>query len=98
MSPWPGKRASHDPFTAASWFPVSTGYQDSDHQVPAVEQFAAHHGYEIAERYGVSDTAWREGGSRLPQTLLVSFLVSFSYVRTVQLVPPKTGSPGRGPR
>ncbi len=49
MSPWPGKRASPDPCTAASRFPVSTGYQDSDNQVPTPEQVAAHHGYEIAE-------------------------------------------------
>jgi hypothetical protein len=99
MSPWPEKRASHDPFTAASWFQVSTGYQDSDNQVPAAKQFK-HHGYEIAERYAVSDTAWRDGGSRLRQDhlSLISFSSHSATSGTVQPAPPKTGSPGRGPR
>jgi len=47
---------------AAEWFRVSTGHQDSDNQVPDVEQFAAHHGYQIRERYAVSDSAWKNGG------------------------------------
>ena len=47
---------------AAVWLRVSTDHQDSDNQVPDVEQFAAHHGYEIAERYVVSDSAWKNGG------------------------------------
>ena len=47
---------------AALWLRVSTGHQDSDNQVPDVEQFASHHGYEIAERYTVSDSAWKNGG------------------------------------
>ena len=32
---------------AALWLRVSTGQQDSDNQVPDVQQFAAHHGYEV---------------------------------------------------
>jgi DNA invertase Pin-like site-specific DNA recombinase len=51
--------ASND---AAAWFRVSTGHQDSDNQVPDVEQFASHHGHTIAVRYTVSDTAWKNGG------------------------------------
>jgi DNA invertase Pin-like site-specific DNA recombinase len=47
---------------AAVWLRVSTGHQDSDNQVPDVEQFAAHHGYEITETYTVSDSAWKNGG------------------------------------
>lgn len=47
---------------AAAWLRVSTGHQDSDNQVPDVERFARHHGYDIAERYVVSDTAWKNGG------------------------------------
>jgi DNA invertase Pin-like site-specific DNA recombinase len=31
-------------------------------QVPDVERFAAHHGYQITERYTVSDSAWKNGG------------------------------------
>jgi DNA invertase Pin-like site-specific DNA recombinase len=41
---------------------VSSASQDSDNQVPDVEQFAAHHGYAIRERYTVSDSAWKNGG------------------------------------
>jgi len=44
---------------------VSTGHQETDNQVPDVERFAAHHGYEIASRYEVSESAWnggRDGG------------------------------------
>ena len=47
---------------AAVWLRISTGHQDSDNQVPDVEQFAAHHGYEISETYTVSDSAWKNGG------------------------------------
>jgi putative DNA-invertase from lambdoid prophage Rac len=47
---------------AAVWLRVSTGHQDSDNQVPDVERFAEHHGYELAERYTVSDSAWKNGG------------------------------------
>ena len=49
--------------------------------MPAAGQFAAHHGYEIAKSYAVSATAWRDGGGPdYRKTLLVPFLVSFSYV------------------
>ena len=47
---------------AAVWFRVSTGHQDSDNQVPDVEQFASHHGYNITAKYQVSDSAWKNGG------------------------------------
>jgi DNA invertase Pin-like site-specific DNA recombinase len=47
---------------AAVWLRVSTGHQDSDNQVPDVEQFAAHHGHEVAQTYTVSDSAWKNGG------------------------------------
>ena len=47
---------------AARWLRVSTGHQDSDNQIPDVEQFTAHHGYAIRETYVISDTAWKDGG------------------------------------
>jgi DNA invertase Pin-like site-specific DNA recombinase len=47
---------------AAVWYRVSTDKQDSDSQIPDVERFAAHHAYQIAETYQVSDTAWKNGG------------------------------------
>lgn len=46
---------------AAVWFRVSTGHQDSDNQIPDVEQFASHHGYQIGPRYQVSESAWNGG-------------------------------------
>jgi DNA invertase Pin-like site-specific DNA recombinase len=47
---------------AAVWFRVSTGHQDTDNQVPDVEHFAEHHGHEIAVRYTLTDSAWKNGG------------------------------------
>ena len=47
---------------AGAWFRVSTGHQTDANQVPDVEAFAKHHGYVIAERYQVSDSAWKNGG------------------------------------
>lgn len=45
-----------------AWFRVSTDHQKDANQVPDVESFAQHHGYVIAERYTVTDTAWKNGG------------------------------------
>ena len=42
---------------AAVWHRVSTGHQDSDNQVPDVEQFAAHHDYEVVPTYKTADSA-----------------------------------------
>src|ERR1035441_7839583 len=50
------------PELAAAWFRVSAGHQVSANQVPDVEQFAARRGYQLAGRYTVSDTAWKNGG------------------------------------
>ena len=47
--------------TAAVWLRVSTGHQDSDNQVPDLERFTAHHGYQVAETYTVSESAWNGG-------------------------------------
>jgi DNA invertase Pin-like site-specific DNA recombinase len=51
---------------AAAWFRVSAGHQETDNQVPDVDQFAPHHGYEIdpCYRYTVTDTAWKNGGGK----------------------------------
>jgi putative DNA-invertase from lambdoid prophage Rac len=40
---------------------VSSGHQDADNQVPDIERFAVHHGYDIAERYVISESAWNGG-------------------------------------
>ena len=55
---------------AAAWFRVSTGHQTTANQVPDVEQFAGHHGYEIGLRYELSDSAWKNGGGREYQRTL----------------------------
>lgn len=49
---------------AAVWYRVShtSGDQDTDNQVPDVESFAAHHGYQVTKTYTVSDSAWKNGG------------------------------------
>ena len=46
---------------AAFWIRVSTPHQVTDNQVPDLERFAKHHGYEIVERYEVSESAWNGG-------------------------------------
>ncbi len=46
---------------AAVWLRVSTGHQEADNQVPDVEAFTAHHGYQVTARYEVSESAWNGG-------------------------------------
>lgn len=46
---------------AALWYRVSTGHQDSANQVPDVERFVSHRGYEVAETYTISDSAFKNG-------------------------------------
>lgn len=52
------------PKLAAAWYRISTDSdrQHTSNQVPAVERFAGHHGYEITKTYVVDDTAWQGGG------------------------------------
>src|SRR5215472_16243095 len=46
---------------AAVWLRVSAGHQEPDNQVPDVEAFTAHHGYQVTARYEVSESAWNGG-------------------------------------
>jgi DNA invertase Pin-like site-specific DNA recombinase len=46
---------------AAVWLRVSTDGQETDNQVPDVERFAAHHGYDIVRRFTLDDSAWKNG-------------------------------------
>jgi DNA invertase Pin-like site-specific DNA recombinase len=46
---------------AAVWIRVSTTHQVTDNQVPDLERFAEHHGYEIIERYKLAESAWNGG-------------------------------------
>lgn len=43
------------------WLRVSTSHQEADNQVPDVETFIAHHGYEVTARYEISESAWNGG-------------------------------------
>jgi DNA invertase Pin-like site-specific DNA recombinase len=54
---------------AAVWIRVSTDQQDATNQLDDIEQFAAHHGYLIVERYQVSESAWNGGSSGYKSTL-----------------------------
>jgi DNA invertase Pin-like site-specific DNA recombinase len=47
--------------TKAVRLPASTWHQDADNQVPDVEQFVAHHGYQVTAQYEVSESAWESG-------------------------------------
>lgn len=51
----------HALIPAALWLRVSTDEQDHENQRPALEQFAAHHGYGIATAYELDDSAWNGG-------------------------------------
>lgn len=45
---------------AARWLRVSTTDQDHDNQIPDVERFAAHHGYDVRMTFQVDDSAWKD--------------------------------------
>lgn len=47
---------------AAVWIAVSTGHQETDNQVPDVERFVTHHGYEVICRYEVLESRGKDGG------------------------------------
>jgi DNA invertase Pin-like site-specific DNA recombinase len=49
------------PIPAAVWLRVSTTEQESSNQIPDVERFCAHHGYQIAATFTVDDSAWKNG-------------------------------------
>ncbi len=56
---------------AALWVRVSTAHQVGENQLPDLEKFAAHHAYEVVERYEVSESAWNGGkdGGEYKKTL-----------------------------
>jgi putative DNA-invertase from lambdoid prophage Rac len=50
------------PTKAAIWARVSTDHQTEQNQIPSLEQFCQHHGYEISKRYLLSDVSAFNGG------------------------------------
>lgn len=48
---------------AAIWLRVSTEEQDRDNQEPDLLRFCEHHGYTVAQRYELDDSAWNGGGT-----------------------------------
>lgn len=49
---------------AAIWARVSTDQQTPDNQLPDLERFCEHHGYNITKRYVLSDVSAFNGGHR----------------------------------
>jgi putative DNA-invertase from lambdoid prophage Rac len=49
------------PVKAAIWFRVSTDGQETANQAAGIDQFTAHHGYTVAKRYDLADSAWNGG-------------------------------------
>ena len=49
---------------AAIWARVSTDHQTEQNQIPDLERFCEHHGYEITKRYLLSDTSAFNGAHR----------------------------------
>jgi hypothetical protein len=49
------------PAEKAARLPASTWHQDAGSQAPDVEQFVAHHGYQVTTEYEVSESAWESG-------------------------------------
>ncbi len=47
---------------AGVWLRASTGHREAGNQVPDVERFAAHHGYDVTRTYRTSDSAYKNGG------------------------------------
>lgn len=43
---------------AAVWLRVSTDHQEASNQIPDIERFLAHHGFEETRRYVISESAW----------------------------------------
>jgi DNA invertase Pin-like site-specific DNA recombinase len=64
-------KAARNLSRAALWIRVSTAHQDTDNQVPDLEQFCRHHALEIVQRYELNDSAWNGGhdGSEYKRTL-----------------------------
>ena len=47
---------------AAIWLRVSTGEQEAGNQLPELEQFATHHGYNVVKTYRLDgESAWHGG-------------------------------------
>jgi putative DNA-invertase from lambdoid prophage Rac len=49
---------------AGAWLRVSSDEQESANQWPDIQAFASHHGYEIAAKYEMTSTAWKNGGGK----------------------------------
>jgi putative DNA-invertase from lambdoid prophage Rac len=58
---------------AAIWARVSTDHQHEDNQLPDLERFCDHHGYEITRRYLMSDvSAWNGAHKEMLAALLAA--------------------------
>ena len=94
MSPWPGKRASHDPFTAASWFPNSLiGAENLCHQAIFVDDTTRAVAPPDPEVIEVGDAIWQGAQWRslvqgaVRPVRIVEILVLPQHRHQVALVP-----------
>lgn len=55
---------SNSPVKAAIWARVSTDRQHEENQLPDIERFCEHHGYEVTRRYVMSDVSAFNGAHR----------------------------------
>jgi len=55
---------SSSPAKAAIWLRVSTDRQHEENQLPDIERFCEHHGYQIVKRYVMSDVSAFKGEHR----------------------------------
>jgi len=60
---------------AAIWVRVSTDQQQGENQLPELQRFAEHHGYEVVQRYELAESAWNGGkdGGEYRKTLQRAF-------------------------
>jgi putative DNA-invertase from lambdoid prophage Rac len=70
------------PLRAAIWARVSTDHQTEANQLPELERFCEHHGYEIAKRYLLNDVSAFKGAHRetLNQALDDAYRGEFSVL------------------
>lgn len=73
---------SSSPIRAAIWARVSTDHQTEANQLPDLERFCEHHGYEISKRYLLSDVSAFNGAHRetLKQALDDAYRGEFSVL------------------
>jgi hypothetical protein len=72
---------------AAIWARVSTGDQESQSQLGALQNFAGHRGFDVVEQYVTTASAWNgQYRERLQQALADAYAGSSSRMLTISLL------------